>query len=440
MRARTLLTRRGAHHGTDLKTKIYATLSLLISLPVFIEGYLRSSGNATLWICWIIVLLMLWSSWPAWRSLRLRQATVVLTGLVILNLFVSPIMAVVNGPPSPTLEPNLRQEIHFIGDAAPGIEGPQRITTNERGHRTNGPIDYEHKPAGVLRIAAIGASTTEESKLDDRKTWTFRLAERLAKRTGRKVEIVNSALSGVRAEQNYYALRESEAYAADIALFILGGNDWDYAISLATASPFYRFMLKFKPFGFGDSVLFKAAKTAERTIREILRRRHGPPAYQVIEDDGSFYLPSKDSLSRPRIKRFHPEAVDPQYAYWVQRIFAECHRRGMVCVFGDQPSAYVASVEPELKKRFWMTPPFADYTIPLEDMVRLAGLYNTWLAKAAHDSGLAFCALAANIPPTTEFLVDDVHLTEKGSNRIADLMEDCLSATGAPAVSAHYTH
>lgn len=418
-----------------LRTKLFLALSLVVSVPFMIEAYLRSSGNATLWIMWPVVLVLLWSAWPRYHVLLLQQASVVVAGLFLTNAVVSPLLVLFNGSPSPTLEPNLRQEIRFIGDAAPGIEGRQRISTNERGHRTNGPVDYTHKPAGTLRIVAIGASTTEESKLDDGKTWTFRLAGRLSAETGRKVEIINTALSGVRAEQNYYALHESEAWAPDIALFILGGNDWDNAIALANRTPFYRFMLKFKPFTFGESVVFRAAKTMERTLLEILRRRGGPPAYTAIEEDGSFYLPSKDSLSRPVKRPFRPPSVEPDFAYWVHRMFDECKRRRILCVFGDQPSGYAADVDPAFRKRFWMTPPFADYTVPFDDMERLAKLYNDWLAEEVLHNGLSFCPLAANVPATAEFLIDDCHLTEKGSNRIAELMEKCLRAANPSVLS-----
>ncbi len=422
------------------RTKLFLALSLVVSLPFAIEACLRSSGNGTLWVMWFGVLVLLWSSWPRYRSPALQQACLVMSGLLVLNAVASPLLTLAVDPPSPTLAPNLRQEVRFVGDAAPGIEGPQRITTDERGHRTNGPIDYAHKPAGALRIVAFGASTTEESKLDDRKTWTYAVAERLAAETGRKVELINTALSGVRAEQNYLALRESEAWDPDIALFVLGGNDWDDAIGLAGATPFYRFMVRFRPFMFGDSVLFKAIKTVERTVVEILRRRHGPPAFETIVDDGSFYLPSRDSLSRPLKRSFRPAGVEPSYADGVHRSFDECKRRQLLCLFGDQPAAYVAGVDAGLRKRFWMTPPYADYTVPFDDMVRLARLYNDWLEAAVRDSGLPFCALAGHVPPTPEFLLDDCHLTEQGSRRIAELMHQCLIATRSPLVAAARTH
>lgn len=162
------------------RTIVYIALSFAISLPVFLESYLRTSGNLSLWIAWVGTLGLLWCSWPHYKSRWMRAGTYSLSAIVVGNLAASIALAILYGAPSPTLAPNLNVHLHFSGaGVAPGIGPHQIITTNAYGHRNNGPIDYWHKPANALRVVAIGASTTEESKLDDHKTWTYQVAQAL---------------------------------------------------------------------------------------------------------------------------------------------------------------------------------------------------------------------------------------------------------------------
>jgi lysophospholipase L1-like esterase len=409
------------------RTIVYGALSLMLSLPAFLESYLRSSGNSTLWIAWLGTLLLLWSSWPRYRSRLARAVTYGLSGLVVLNLAASAAIAVLYDEPSPTLAPNLNFHVHFVGRGVePGIGLDQTVTTNGYGHRTNGPVDYRHKPAGALRLVAIGASTTEERKLDDHKTWTFRVGDALAAATGRKVEVINTALSGVRAEQNYLALREAEAYAPDIVTFLMGINDWNHVVAMQKWSALHRLLSHFTALTFGNSPLYRGLKQASETIRVRLHPPHPGEEGLLLEDDGAYTATSANSLERPTKMSFHPSVVDADYARWVGRIFDECNRKHIFCLFMDQPTAYAASMSNDLRKRLWMTPPFEDFTLGLDDMIHLSHLYNDWMANAVKHSGLAFCPLADKIPPTTDYLTDDCHFNENGARRVAEVVSACL--------------
>jgi lysophospholipase L1-like esterase len=402
-------------------------LSLALSLPAFLESFLRSSGNATLWIAWAGTLMLLWSSWPRYRSRLLRAATYGLSALVVLNVVASTAVAALYGEHSPTLAPNLDIHLHFVDrGVAPGIGLDQIVTTNAYGHRTNGPIDYRHKPPDVLRLVAIGASTTEEHNLDDHKTWTSLTAKALASATGRKVEVINTALSGVRAEHNYRALLDAEAYAPDIVTFLMGINDWNQVVARQQWSPLHRFLSRLSAMTFGNSLLYRGLKQLSGTIQLGLHQAGLGGGRMVLEDDGAYTASSVDSLARPKTLPFHPTAVDADYARWVGRIFDECRSQHIFCLFMDQPTAYSASTPAKLRKRLWMTPPFADYTLSMDDMIHLSRLYNDWLAQAVKSSGLAFCPLADKIPATTDYLIDDCHFNENGAQRVAEIVSGCL--------------
>lgn len=409
------------------RTVIYVVLSIAVSLPAFLESFLRSSGNSTLWIAWLGILVLLWSSWPRYKSLGLRATTYGLSAIVVANLIASAAVILRNGDTSPTLAPNLDIDVRFVGRGiAPGIAPDQTVTTNSYGHRNNGPVDYRHKPAGVLRVVAIGGSTTEERKLDDHKTWTYLMSRALAAATGRKVELINTAMSGLRAEHNYWALREAEAYAPDIVTFLMGVNDWDHVVDEQQWSSLHRFLSGYMSMSLGNTLLYRALKQASGAVRLRLDQAGLVDGSIVLEDDGAYNASSIDSLERPKKLAFHPATVDADYARWIGRIFGECKKRHIFCLFMDQPNAYSTSLSVELRKRLWMTPPFADYTLGMDDMIHLSRLYNDWMAQAVRSNGLAFCPLADKIPKTIEYLTDDCHFNENGARRVAEVVTGCL--------------
>lgn len=359
------------------RTVLYVVLSLAVSLPAFLESFLRTSGNATLWIAWLGTLALLWSSWPRYGSPWLRAATYGLSALVVANLVASAAVILLHDESSPTLAPNLNIRVHFVGRGIdPGIALDQTVTTNAWGHRTHGPIDYRHKPADALRVVAISASTTEERKLGDHKTWTSLMSQALASATGRKVELINTATSGVRAEHNYWALREAEAYAPDIVTFLMGINDWNHVVDEQQWSPRHRFLSGYMSMSFGNSPLYRGLKQAAGAIRLLLSRAGLVDGSVVLEDDGAYNASSIDSLERPKTLAFRPTTVDADYARWIGRIFDECKKRHIFCLFLDQPNAYSTEISADLRKLLWMTPPFADYTLGMDDMIHLSRLYN----------------------------------------------------------------
>lgn len=64
-----------------------------------------------------------------------------------------------------TLPPNYYERIEVVGSVMPNFSGINTISTDEKGFRSNGAVDYD--TASTFRIFAIGASTTEEIYVDD---------------------------------------------------------------------------------------------------------------------------------------------------------------------------------------------------------------------------------------------------------------------------------
>jgi lysophospholipase L1-like esterase len=412
---------------TTVRAGIYLALSVLVSVPFLVDAWIRPSGNSTLWWLLAAVNLAVWSSWPAWRWAFLQQATLTLTLLVVANLLLTPIVRPFMEDVPQTLPPNLSLEVHLPAEAYPGIGPVQLVSTDGRGYRSSRPIDYGRKPPGVVRILALGGSTTEEADLDDRKTWTSLLAGRLTKATGREVEVVNAGVSGLRAVHNLRTLTDSEAFAPDMAIFMLGVNDWNHDIIAANRPWFAKLVV---PFSFFDSFLYRGLVRLRVLVERTFFQRPQSGGRTVQVEDGAYFLGQQDSLKRRRPVDWRADRVDPGYAAAVVRIMAECSRRRLPCVFIDQPTAYEPAIAPDLERRLWMTPPFQGYTLRLDAMRQTAHLYNAWLAQTAKASGVRFCAVAGHVPPTTEYFVDDCHFNERGAQRVAQLIADCLLRDG----------
>lgn len=77
----------------------------------------------------------------------------------------------------------MKPGMHKISDGKTiGIEGKQLLITDEHGYRTTKKVDYGKKQAENIRIFAIGASTTAQAFIDNRKTWTGLLQDKLEER------------------------------------------------------------------------------------------------------------------------------------------------------------------------------------------------------------------------------------------------------------------
>ncbi|MBS0547879.1 MAG: SGNH/GDSL hydrolase family protein [Proteobacteria bacterium] len=407
----------------------YLLLTLLVGLTFFPCYYFMTGGHWTFWAYLGLFGAAIWVSFPAYKSTVLRVVTTTLTLLIVANALASPIVIDLDGPPLKTLTPNVSAGTRIVGDKFPGIHGVQTFTTDFAGHRVNRPIDYDRKPPNTLRIVAIGASTTHQAMLGDRNTWTDLLAVRLEKSLGRPVEMINTGVSGTRLQDNFTVFEDSASYAPDIALFLIGINDWNVHIKLEHRPAIFKALSFLDPFTVSESILFRAVEEnitwyvrtyvsdlihGQETVTDGIHEEAGP-------DDSLL-----DTVRRKPVARVDIGTVSPSYAKWFARISRDCGSRNILCLFISQPTAYSSDIEPALLKLLWMTPPAAPYTLDLASLREVADTYNNWLRTHAQGGHRAFCDAAAGMPPTTDFFTDDCHYNENGARRMSEIIERCL--------------
>ena len=319
-----------------------------------------------------------------------------------------------------TLPPNMREVIN-IKSGVPGVSGKQLITTDFKGFRTTKTIDYtDDKP---YRIFAIGGSTTEQLFLDDKSTWTHLLQQNLSKENKLDVEVINTGVSGLRANNHLSTLREIINLNPDLVLFLVGINDWNRHIAQnfnknydVTVGKFSRENLLFS-----QSLLGKFIKGAFRYASTLSKDKKTPER----DEFGDYFI--RGSLDRSDVFSFTPGSVANEYVDTLSEISLLCKKQKIKCMFITQPTGYQEGATEDFKKDFWMTPPNQNYTVDFGSMVRLASLYNSFLIKFAKDKNHFICDPASKLPPTVMTFQDDCHFSLTGAKNMGAIVTSCVS-------------
>ena len=315
--------------------------------------------------------------------------------------------------------PNMVRILDAKAGVFAGGTGEQRTTTDELGFRVVPRVNYG-RPAD-LRIFAIGGSTTEEFSINDQETWTHRVQEALTKETSRHVEVINTGTSGALSQNHIATLQYIAPLHPDIALFLMGANDWNFDTHREFGSNIQRRTW----LSFIDTPLGRLARTT-------FYRNFGSTKIAIVRAD---FIPPGGSLKRERKVTWFADRVSDRYLANLKRIAGICRERNIVCVFMTQPSGYQPNAPERLKDMFWMTPPAASYTLTFESLVRVAEVYNRALMEFGAEQGFTVCDLAAQMEASTDNFTDEFHFTFKGSARIAEVVTACLKPVIARAAA-----
>lgn len=322
------------------------------------------------------------------------------------------------------LPAGMKTTVQVTTSAIPGYPpGNRQVTTDARGWRVRPAVDYDKKTGP--RIVAIGGSTTEDIVLDDGATWTHRLQQSLAGEFA-GLQVVNTGVSGLRAVNHAATLRVVDEVRPDLVLILLGGNDWNKHIK----DNYEPGRDRWQPLPWRSTAL---PRVLDGLVITPLRRQLTGKSWSDVTM----------SIARPedlnggrrmfgeRSPRYHftPQAVSAGYAADLEALGALCKELKRTCVFITQPHAYgPPAPDAKLAARFWMTPPYADYGLELESMAHVARLYNMHLAQFAQGGGHGLCDAAAGMPPEQRLFYDDMHYTDEGAARMAELIAPCVQA------------
>lgn len=300
---------------------------------------------------------------------------------------------------------------HIVGRLTPRrvyeLADGGRVTVNRLGFRRPGRLDWE-KPADVLRLAALGGSSTFSYNTDDAAVWTAQLERLVAEATGRRVEVVNAGQPGMGAFDSrfnwLYRVRELQP---DAVIVYHGWNDLKH---------------------------FRAVEAGERLVRRgpyrpdpierFLRR------LQLAWRVRALVKPSAPGAPPPRPEGATTDSwfddiriSDGGRAHrWARRSYDDLASMisadGALPVFVGQASlvSEAAIADPARRERIYIEYAQLSY----EEVLRQLSAIREIARDSARANGALFVDAYPEVPHTLEYFLDHVHLTAAGNTAVAE--------------------
>jgi hypothetical protein len=277
-----------------------------------------------------------------------------------------------------------------------------RLTHNSFGCR--GPEFARQKPAGTVRIAALGGSSTYCVGVSDDETWEYFLNRQL----GTNFEVINMGLPGGASPEALIqsALLFSET-KPDVALYYLGWNDAQVQHVQNLSSDWSE--------SHGKLVMaqgLSGRQFAERTATGYFLKRCMFRSF----------FPGMDPEVVRGSQKGTPDALTDRidlralglYERNLGLIAAICRKQGILPVFVPQILNYEALTSDQAYG--WL--PF----VRDRDLKKVMSAYNASMAKVAKQEGAAFAREVLDVPYTAADFIDRGHFSRAGNQHFAAVL------------------
>jgi lysophospholipase L1-like esterase len=315
----------------------------------------------------------------------------------------------------------VRQRYEVQIDALPGVQPKALHTKNSLGFRgPEPPADW----AAHLTVIAVGGSTTECYFLNDGTDWPAVLSRRLRPRFA-KLWVNNAGLNGHSTFGHQILLDDHvRKLHPDVVLFLVGINE----LGRDQLSGFDGHFLLDGPDQRGNadwrSIARKALNNSEvlNTLRVISRGIRTQKMH--FRDNAYVRFNPRDTTSTPpgavaaRRRELRPKLA--AYARRLHRMLDTCQRAGIAPVLLTQPLLLGQGTDPltgtDLAKfRMWNGETGTLYWAHLD-------AYNDVTRAVARQRGVPLIDLARRMPRSTAYFYDEMHYTERGAARVAEIV------------------
>jgi lysophospholipase L1-like esterase len=292
-------------------------------------------------------------------------------------------------------------------DLAPNFRlrsGTFVISTNSLGFR--GPEMRSQKPTGTKRIAIVGGSAVFGYLVNDGQE-AARLLQEGFRSDGCAVEVINAGVPGYNLFQSLVRYEETVApLAIDIVILYAGFNDLPYLMSeVPDADNWQR-----RP----------VASYWERLLGRSVG--YGLVAYRLGQHGSEF----TDGV---RLHATVTEAGRAQFRSNLQAMADAVQRSGASLVICAQATAARHGVTGRLRSQLGSSDEEIERTIQT-----FAWIHET-LQKFADEQQAMFIDVSSEIPPTSQYLGDVIHLTVEGERRLAGVLARRLKPLIEPCVA-----
>jgi lysophospholipase L1-like esterase len=339
--------------------------------------------------------------------------------------------------------PGHRETFEPLPEFAPGVSGPSEFTTNALGIRGD-PFSPEQR----YRLLAVGGSTTICSYLDDSEAWPQLVEDRLDAALGPgRTWVGNVGRPGHTTVQNALQVEKLVRQHPEIDAVILLAGVNDLLIHLALAidpgsaarilsrrdDPIALLESAFSVFPAPDADAAWYRRTGIGRLWALRRSRlPGREARAPWLDPGGLHLREWRSARKQagRLRAALPDltAALDQYAHNLERIADVAAAEGVRPIFLTQPSLWREDLSASERDLLWTGGPPLDRVAPGAEYYSVGALaegmrrYNARMLEVCRERGVECFDLAARMPRSVEFFWDDVHFTEAGARRVAELV------------------
>lgn len=291
---------------------------------------------------------------------------------------------------------------------------------NARGYR--GPDFQVPKPPGVFRIVFYGGSSVFDIGASEGEDWPHQVEKRLYEKGLKQVEIINAGVPGHSSYDSMGSLfAEGHLWQPDVVVLYTSWNDFP---ELASDAPLLRFL---KPYDEKADPLIAYRNGFDRFLCETsqlyvrLRYRYFLWKLRVgLEGARS----RKTNISRLTDSGFTQFKINLE-------TFADVARNaGAVPVLMTEGHPFLRSHSREEDWKYWEE----FQTLSLETMYEAEEKTAEMIRGVSNLKKTALIDAAKVLDGQKEFFIDHVHLSRKGSLRLAELTADAIE----PLVSASH--
>jgi len=280
------------------------------------------------------------------------------------------------------------------------------ISVNSLGFR--GPSLMQPKPAGTLRIAFVGASTTFSAEASgNNMTWPHLVTSTIqARYPDINIDYVNAAVPGYTVKSSLINFRRNVApLRPDVTVIYHATNDlsWE-ARSLATKQGIYE-------------------KHGEKNGNWLSRHSQ---LWYLVEKNLRIKEAKEDASKTVGRLEFSPSELGEHFRKYLTQLVTEAKNTSELVAL----ATFSTQIRPEQTAEQQLTAASsALYYMPFMDpqgLIEAFRRYNQIIAEVADETGAVLIKGEALIPGSSEFFNDSVHFKDAGSRIMANRVSEAL--------------
>ncbi len=294
----------------------------------------------------------------------------------------------------------------------------------------------KQKSKGTYRIFVLGGSTVLGRNVSFDKTAVGLLEKRLQKEyPDKKIEVINAGVDGYTTEHSLIEyLFKIKDFDPDMIIMWHGINDFYYS-----CSPSERAVGPFKPdyshflgadagmafAHFQPQPFFQMKLLTYDFIKKSVQDNLYSDLINIVKKNNpnqGIYTATTKNLQYDMTS--YPSLAS--YKRNLQSFIDAAKSDHVVLILGDQPALYSMHLDSNAASTLLI--PKLHCTLPdgkypsLKSMITGIATYNDAMKLIANKNDVPYVELAENMPKNGDYFIDDVHYTEKGNEKMAELL------------------